>query len=158
MPRNNKTKVYFIDEIDKKIISSLEKDSRKSFNQVAKEVGVTTVTVIKRVEKMMKAGIIKKFGMEIDLQKLGLEIEAVILIKAKSNAFIKAIKKKLMEHLNVLEISEISGENDLLIRCFFRNNNELTFFIKRFLLAEDIEKSTTHITIEKECKNISEII
>ncbi|MEM5874330.1 MAG: Lrp/AsnC family transcriptional regulator [Candidatus Aenigmatarchaeota archaeon] len=158
MPRNNKTKVYFIDEIDKKIISSLEKDSRKSFNQVAKEVGVTTVTVIKRVEKMMKAGVIKKFGMEIDLQKLGLEIEAVILIKAKSNAFIKAIKKKLMEHLNVLEISEISGENDLLIRCFFRNNNELTFFIKRFLLAEDIEKSTTHITIEKECKNISEII
>ncbi|MEM5811777.1 MAG: Lrp/AsnC family transcriptional regulator [Candidatus Aenigmatarchaeota archaeon] len=158
MPRNNKTKVYFIDEIDKKIISSLEKDSRKSFNQVAKEVGVTTVTVIKRVEKMMKAGIIKKFGMEIDPKKLGLEIEAVILIKAKSNAFIKAIKKKLMEHLNVLEISEISGENDLLIRCFFRNNNELTFFIKRFLLAEDIEKSTTHITIEKECKNISEII
>ncbi|MCS7123483.1 MAG: Lrp/AsnC family transcriptional regulator [Candidatus Aenigmarchaeota archaeon] len=158
MSEKNETKVYYIDEIDKKILNSLEKDCRKSFNKIAEEVGVTTVTVIKRVEKMIKEGIIKSFSLQIDPKKLGLEIEALILIRIKSNAYLRSFKKRLLDSLNVLEISEVSGENDLFIRCFFRNNSELTFFVKKFLMSDEIEKSITHILLEKEEKNISQII
>jgi DNA-binding Lrp family transcriptional regulator len=51
-----------LDKIDLAIISSLMKDGRKSFRQIAREIKVSTPTVESRFNKMkIDLGIIKKY-------------------------------------------------------------------------------------------------
>ena len=55
-----------IDETDKKLISILMENSRKSFKDIAKELGMSVITVRKRVQKLVDEGIIKKFTITLN--------------------------------------------------------------------------------------------
>lgn len=58
-----------IDEIDSMIISHLELNGRAPFNQIAKEIGTSTDTVVKHYQKLKKANVIK-VSIQIDPKKL----------------------------------------------------------------------------------------
>lgn len=150
--------VFYIDNLNKRILQALSKNSRKSFRKLAEELGVSTVTVINRVEAMEKAGIIKNFGIEIDFKELGFDLFAIIIIRLKSNEYIKEVIKKLETSHNVLRIFEVSGENDLITLCVFRNAEELTIFTKKILTSNQIEKSATHLVISEYKFDISNIL
>nr|HDO80056.1 winged helix-turn-helix transcriptional regulator [Candidatus Bathyarchaeota archaeon] len=54
-----------IDNIDRKIISILLNEGRKSFNEISLIVGVSTGTVANRIKKLLKKGVIKKFTVDL---------------------------------------------------------------------------------------------
>ncbi|MEM3148398.1 MAG: winged helix-turn-helix transcriptional regulator, partial [Candidatus Jordarchaeales archaeon] len=65
-----------VDEIDRKILSILLDDGRKSFNEISLMVGVSTGTVANRVRKLIERGVIKRFTVELDWRKLGFDVFA----------------------------------------------------------------------------------
>ena len=73
-----KTDAYVLDEVDRKILNYLLKDSRKPFQEIARELIVSGGTIHVRVNKMKEAGIIKGSKITIDVRKLGLEVCAFI--------------------------------------------------------------------------------
>lgn len=59
-----------LDEIDIAILESLIKDGRKSFNQVSREIKVSTPTVKARYDRLVNAGLIKAVTLDLDVGKL----------------------------------------------------------------------------------------
>lgn len=59
-----------LDEIDIALLESLIKDGRKSFNQVAKEIKVSTPTITARYDRLVNVGLIKTVTLDLDLGKL----------------------------------------------------------------------------------------
>lgn len=59
-----------LDEIDIALLESLIKDGRKSFNQVAREIKVSTPTVTARYDRLVNVGLIKAVTLDLDLGKL----------------------------------------------------------------------------------------
>ncbi len=59
-----------LDEIDIALLESLIKDGRKSFNQVAREINVSTPTVTARYNRLVNMGLIKAVTLDVDLEKL----------------------------------------------------------------------------------------
>ncbi|OGM02141.1 transcriptional regulator, partial [Candidatus Woesearchaeota archaeon RBG_13_36_6] len=55
----------------RKILYELDVDSRQSYKEIAKKVGLSKDAVIYRINKLKKAGIIKRFHTVIDNGKLG---------------------------------------------------------------------------------------
>lgn len=55
-----------IDDIDKKILHILEHDARKSYSDIAEEVGLTRVAVKNRIDVLEKKEIIKEYKTVID--------------------------------------------------------------------------------------------
>jgi len=149
---------YIVDERDKKIISVLERDCRKSFKKIARGINASPGGVIFRIRNLEKLGIIKGYKPFFDLKKLGFDILALILVKIKSNYYLKILLDKLKQNINVIKVFEITGENDLAVIGCFKSNNELMFFVKKLLSSEEIEKTSTHIIVDEIEKNISEII
>lgn len=62
--------VNLVDEKDLKILEILLKNSRTPYTDIAKEVGISDVAVIKRVKKLEHLGIIRGYTTIIDYDKL----------------------------------------------------------------------------------------
>jgi DNA-binding Lrp family transcriptional regulator len=96
-----------LDSIDIKILEILQKDGRTSFREIAKELGITTPTVSKKVETFQKLGLLKGFSAILDAEKLN-EITILLHIKCKPSD-----TKKLLDQLrkieNVRELYAIDG-------------------------------------------------
>ena len=61
---------FKLDDIDYAILESLNKDGRKSFRQISREVKVSTPTVKARYERLVNIGLIKAVLPIIDFGKL----------------------------------------------------------------------------------------
>ncbi|MGI0069364.1 MAG: winged helix-turn-helix transcriptional regulator [Nitrosotalea sp.] len=59
-----------LDKIDIALLESLIKDGRKSFNQVSREIKVSTPTVKARYDRLVNAGLIKAVTLDLDIGKL----------------------------------------------------------------------------------------
>ncbi len=60
-----------LDEKDLKILSILIANSRTSYVDIAKEVGISDVAIIKRIKKLESLGVIRRYTVIVDPKKLG---------------------------------------------------------------------------------------
>ena len=70
---------FQLDQIDVSIINSLQKDGRKSFRQIAREVGATTPTVKARFERLVNIGFLKSVSPVFDFEKIDSEINPKVV-------------------------------------------------------------------------------
>ena len=61
-----------VDEIDMKILETLEQDSRTPFSEMAKMFQLSEAGIRKRVLALQEKKVIKKFTIEIDVAKIGI--------------------------------------------------------------------------------------
>ncbi|MCZ7358187.1 MAG: winged helix-turn-helix transcriptional regulator [Candidatus Methanoperedens sp.] len=86
-----------LDNLDVKILTHLESNGRKSFQEIAKHCLTSVPTVKSRVDRLLELGIISKFTIDIDNSKLGIT-EAILLMNAKPGAI-----SRITEELRGLE-------------------------------------------------------
>jgi Lrp/AsnC family transcriptional regulator, regulator for asnA, asnC and gidA len=103
-----------IDEINLKIINILNKDSSLPFVEIAKQIGISDATVHIRVRRLIAAGIIKKFTISLDNNKLGYDHLAFMGINIEPGTA-DEVTNSLSSIEEVLEIHEMHGRFDLLL-------------------------------------------
>ncbi|MES2855970.1 MAG: winged helix-turn-helix transcriptional regulator, partial [Bdellovibrionota bacterium] len=64
-----------------KILKLLSGDSKMAFAELGKKVNLTAPAIHARVKKLERLGIIKKYRIEIDYEKIGLPVTAFIRIQ-----------------------------------------------------------------------------
>ncbi len=104
-----------IDLIDRNIISILKTDARTSYRQIADEIGKTEATVRRRVNRLIKDKIIKKFTIVLDEKKLDNPTKATIKIQPDLNR-IKNITEELYKIDAITDIWRLSGDCGVFIR------------------------------------------
>lgn len=121
-----------MDEIDKKIISDLEKDSRTPFLRIARELKVTEGTIRQRVNKLLENNIIKKFTIESKNDST-----AVLGIEISKDILTEEIIKKIKE-LDIIQIYEVAGDFDII--CFLKEKNmdKIKEIVERIKLLKGI--------------------
>jgi DNA-binding Lrp family transcriptional regulator len=82
-----------LDEYDTSILKSLFKDGRKSFRQISRETGITTLTVKARFQRLVNVGFIKSVSPIINLQKIEKSAPIAKLQVDNQNQIQKKIKK-----------------------------------------------------------------
>ena len=73
-----------MDALDIKIIRSLNKNARKSFRELGRELKISMATVSNRIKKLEERGIIKGYIPLIDFEKIGYDLTAVISVRLKT--------------------------------------------------------------------------
>ncbi len=142
-----------IDSLDKLILDQLAENSRQSFRTLAKKLGVAITTVINRVEALKEKGIIKRYSIEIDYEKLGYGLSAIIEIEGTRGETM-SLEEKLSKHKNVSAVYDVTGQVDALMIAKFKSNEELNEFIRSVLVMDEISKTTTHLvlkTVKEKC-------
>ncbi|TBR08541.1 MAG: AsnC family transcriptional regulator [Candidatus Nitrosotenuis sp.] len=87
-----------LDSIDTAILNALSKDGRKSFRQMAREIGASAPTVKLRYERLVSVGLIKSVSPVLDLSKIT-----------------RTAKDKLDNNLTKTQTNQIDLENEILL-------------------------------------------
>lgn len=70
-----------MDEVDRVILSQLEIDGRLSFKDLAAKVNLSANAVAERVRRLQERGIIRRFTAELNFERIGLPVHALVEIK-----------------------------------------------------------------------------
>jgi len=135
-----------IDSVDIKILKELQDDARKSLKEIAESVGVAEGTVYNRINKMKRAGVIKKFIPVVDYSLLGYDIIAVIGITAEGGHMVE-IEREIAKEKNVTAVYDVTGEYDILVVAKFKNRENLNEFVKKIAGMEKVMKTYTMLVL-----------
>jgi len=154
-----KMKKYEIDEIDLEILKILSIDGRKNKNTIATKLKRSPNTIIKRISNLEENGVIKHYGVQIDYEKLGYKIIALIEITVSKGKMLE-VEQEIAKIPNVFAVYDITGEYDALILARFKNRENLSKMIKKIHTSSDVERTNTHIVLNviKEISSFTELL
>lgn len=123
-----------VDELSLKILAVLQKNSRLSYSEIGRKVGLTQPAVAERIKKMEKSGIIKGYTIDIDNDSLGFNLMAYIHINIPG-MLAHQMKKALEIATNcpdVIECHRITGSDDIAIKVVLNSRPHLQRMIDMF--------------------------
>lgn len=113
-----------LDEIDMKILSALYADASISVPKLSKQLGINLSVTYSRIKRLQRRGIIEKFTILVNEDKLGLNASAMagINIDPKQREAVVAELEKLD---SIRLMREITGRFDLWINLRGQSLDEL---------------------------------
>lgn len=97
-------------DTDHRILEILRADSRKSFVEIGKQLGLSESAVRRRVKNLIEDGIIKRFTLEVDS---GEKTSAITLLSVESSTDTSLVTTKLLAIHGVKIVYEITGQFDI---------------------------------------------
>jgi len=138
--------VFMLDEIDRKLLQELLKDSKRSQRELAKAIGVSTATVINHISRLESAGVVKDYTVMVDWERLGYELTVIIEITVSRGKLLE-VEKAISKLPYICAVYDITGEIDSIAVAKFKNRQELSEFPKALLGMPDITRTNTHVVL-----------
>jgi DNA-binding Lrp family transcriptional regulator len=127
-----KNQAISLDSLDWEILKALQENSRQTYSEVGRQLGVAHSTVYDRIRKMEKSGLIKRWTVELDLEKIGVNYVTACMTVYTDPKESENVAKAMSEAKEVLEVSMSLSEELLIIaKVIARNQNELHAFIAK---------------------------
>ena len=117
-----------MDEIDLKIVSTLQKDARISLKKLADICFISAPAVSTRLSHLEQRGIINDYQTSIDYKILGFPIKAYVSLQLAAKdkedfyPYIKSVG-------NVISCDCVTGSYSQIITCYFKSTKSLDNFI-----------------------------
>ena len=118
------TNDYQPDEIDHLILQTLQNDGRKSFSDLAKEMGMAVSTISKRYMNLVDCGILAIIG-RVEPERIGLNAYAAINVQVDTLANVERVAEELMALPEVSFLALRTGDFQLEINVMCRDNSHL---------------------------------
>lgn len=145
-----------IDELDRKIVWALNANARKSFREIAKEVGTSTTAVIHTVKKLETAGAIRGYIPVVDPEHFGINLIAIVAVRISKGKLLET-QKKISQDPRVTAVYDVTGDWDSFVIGYFKDREDLNRFIKKLLGLPFVDRTVTHIVLNvvKEERRVS---
>jgi Lrp/AsnC family leucine-responsive transcriptional regulator len=114
-----------LDELDLKILRTLQSNGRTKRNVLAEQVGLTIPSVSDRLKKLEENGIIEGYYTKVKRQAFGFDILAFILIMMDSSKHYKDLIKHVEKQPNVIECYSVLGEGSHVLKVAVKNTESL---------------------------------
>ena len=135
-----------VDETSQKVLEEYLQDSRQSFREVARKIGIASGTVANRIKELEETGIIKKYTTQLDYEKLGYELTAITEIIVSEGMMIE-VGNNISEISNAINVYNVTGDSDILIMAKFKTRQELSDFTKTILKMPHVVRTKTQVVL-----------
>ncbi|MEL6677438.1 MAG: Lrp/AsnC family transcriptional regulator [Pseudomonadota bacterium] len=126
-----------LDDIDRRLLRLLQDDASLSVADLAERAGLSHAPCWRRIAKMERAGVILGRRAEVDLRKLGYEVQVflrVTLDKTEANAF-DAFVREARKVPDVTAIQTLLGRVDIRMDVIARDLEHYQHIYKTRILA-----------------------
>jgi len=153
-----------LDELDIKILSFLQEDSRMTIRDIAKELNISTTPIFNRIKRLEKEKVIDRYVAIVNADQVGKMLFAFVFLNLKDHSK-KAIQKmeaQVTSFPEVLECHYVTGGADFFLKVIVKDIKEYNSFVseKLFsvpnigkiesLLSLSMAKSTNVIPLDNE--------
>jgi len=146
-----KNEVISLDSLDWEILKTLQENSKQTYSEVGRQLGVAHSTIYDRIRKMEKNGVIKKWTVDIDHEKIGINYVTARMTVYTDPKESENVAKELSGAKEVLEVSmSLSDELLIIAKVIARDQDELHNFIaKKVAPLQGVIKIRTQIVTKK---------
>ncbi|MBT6438859.1 MAG: Lrp/AsnC family transcriptional regulator [Flavobacteriales bacterium] len=139
-----------IDKTDLKILKILQEDGRITNLQLSNQVGLSPAPTLERVRKLEKQGIIDSYHANVNADKMGMGIMAIIqvsLLRQIDNA-LQNFKRQIMEIDEVVECLQVTGTFDYQLKVVVKDISAFDALIsERLSRVEEIGQMQTYVVL-----------
>ncbi len=114
-----------LDDLDNKILETLQLKGRTKRNELAELVGLSVPSVSERLKKLEESRIIEGYFAKVNRHAFGLDILAFIYVIMESSKHYKDLIKKVEKYRQILECHSVLGEGSHLLKVLVRNTEAL---------------------------------
>lgn len=138
-----------LDSLDFKILVMLSENARRPYLEIARECGVSGAAVHQRVQKLYSMGVIKEAITVINPSSLGFDTCAYIGLMLKEPSKSEKIIEAIRKIPEVVECHYTTGQYDVFIKIYARNNEDLLRLIHSNLSNLSDTRSETLICFKE---------
>ena len=138
-----------LDTLDYKILKMLSVNGRKPFLEIARECGVSGAAIHQRIQKLMALGVLKGTECLINPSAVGYDTCAYIGLFLKDPSQFDEVVEKLKAIPEVVEVYYTTGQYDLFIKLFARNNDHLLHIIHEQLQGLGLARTESLISFKE---------
>ena len=139
-----------LDQIDRKILTELQRDATLPIATLADKVGLSQTPCWKRVQKLEAAGIITNRIVLVDPRKVGLGLTVLCEIEAMNHT--PAWRDKFMAVVSafpeVIEVLRLGGLSDYMLRVVVRDMSAYDAFYQRLTDGVDLKGVRSRFVME----------
>ena len=134
-----------IDNLDKRILDIMKKDSRSPYVDIAEKLKVSEGTVRSRVHKMTEDGIIRGFTIITSSKN----VKALVEVRIDVNTDTEAIAKELSHYEGISEVFEVTCDQDIIAIVDVESSQSLNEIIERIRRYDNIISTRTRLILKE---------
>ncbi|MCW2956352.1 MAG: Transcriptional regulator, AsnC family [Thermoleophilia bacterium] len=136
------------DAVDWKILAVLQHDARITNRELADRVGLSPSAALARVRSLRERGVIRGYSAELDLQRLGRPLQAIVAIRLHTHhrAMLDTLVHELVELDETLDLFHVTGDADYLLHLAVRDPEHLRdVVLDRLTSRAEVAQVTTSL-------------
>lgn len=114
-----------LDDLDIKILNTLQKNARAKRNVVAETVGLSLPSVSERLNKLEEKGFIQGFYTKLNRKAFGYDILAYVFVTMESSKHYKTLIHKVEKIPEIIECHSVLGKGSHLLKAIAKNTEAL---------------------------------
>ncbi|MDH5734301.1 MAG: Lrp/AsnC family transcriptional regulator [Candidatus Bathyarchaeota archaeon] len=129
-----------LDESDLKILMELQNDGRMNYAEISRRTGIPSSTVYDKITRLVNKGVIKKFTVILDKEKVGFGVSALIGVETGAQLY-KNVAKELCQMHELIKVYGTTAEFDLMAKArttSLEKLNEILNSIREIKGVDDI--------------------
>lgn len=135
-----------VDQIDRILLALLKEDTKRKYSDLGEVVHLSPPAVHERVKKLERAGVIRKYTIEIDPVALGLLLQAFVRIHV-SHVPCEEMARVFQTLPEVVECFSSAGEESMLLKAQTESPSHLEALLNRIRQMPGVERVQTSILL-----------
>ena len=132
-----------LDSLDEQILKMIASNARIPFLEVARECGVSGAAIHQRIQKLTNLGVLKGSEFVLDPESIGYETCAYMGLYLKHPEDFRNVFEKLKEIPEIVECHYTTGQYDMFVKVYAKNNHHLLSIIHDKLQPLGLSRSET---------------
>jgi Lrp/AsnC family leucine-responsive transcriptional regulator len=114
-----------MDALDRKILSLLVEDGRRTYDDIARRVSLSAPSVKRRIDRLREQGALEGFTAVLDHGAIGWNTEALVELFYRPGTTLDEVAETLRDHAEVVEAWSVTGDADAIARVRTEDNAAL---------------------------------
>jgi len=138
-----------VDQVDRRIVAALQRDGRRPFTSIAKELGLSEAAVRQRVQRLVDSGVVQIVAVTDPLE-LGFARSAMIAIRVDGPT--APVADALAAIDEVIYVVITAGRHDIIAEVVARSDEDLLIMTERIRDIPGIRSTETlvYLSLRKE--------
>ena len=137
---------FSLDATDRELLALLQANARESVTTLGKKLGVARTTVIARMERLQKSGVITGYSVRLNQATLEKSLQAYVGLSVQPRAG-RDVLKRLAKMPEIKLVCSVSGEFDYVAWIRADSPNALDRLLDEIGETEGVSKTTTSVVL-----------
>jgi DNA-binding Lrp family transcriptional regulator len=138
-----------MDSLDYGILDRLRLNARAGYGEIGDVIGLSASAVKRRVDRLVSAGIIRSFTIQVDPTVDGLSTEAYVELFCRGTVAPDELKRILSGIAEVVDAGTVTGSADAIVHMRSRDIPSLELALERLRLAPNVDHTRSAIVLSR---------